>query len=80
MKLILRPDLRCPHRGCTAAVLEYRDDTDRPEYRCKMHGPVRPAARGAVTHRYPEPVPVRITTPPPDDAPAPYRLTPGERP
>jgi hypothetical protein len=93
MKLILRGDLRCPQRGCNAAVVEYRDRHPgdyRADYRCKVHGSIRPTVKGQVgippragpppaeasdRHRYPVPEPCAIPDPPPDDPPAPYSIT-----
>lgn len=89
MKLILRGDLRCPQKNCQAAVVEYRDRPlgDRmADYRCRVHGSIRPALRGAAPvcrpdlpsgeHLYPRAAPCRNESPPPDDEPAPYRITP----
>ena len=88
MKLILRGDLRCPHRNCQASVVEYRDSHLRDrmaDYRCRVHGSIRPALRGAAPvcrpanptgeHIYPRAAPCRNESPPPDDEPAPYRVT-----
>ncbi len=42
MTLILRPDLRCPHR-CHAAIVEMRNkNSSVSEFRCKAHGVLRP--------------------------------------
>ncbi len=44
MTLILRPDLRCPHR-CHAAIVELRNKNGSFEYQCKAHGPLQPPLR-----------------------------------
>ena len=86
MKLILRSDLRCPQRGCTAAIVEFRD-TASADYRCKVHGPIRPGVKSHVgtkptppTLTYPVADLCRHTTPPPTEEPPPYRTTPEEQP
>ena len=41
MKMILRPDLRCP-KHCAAAVVEMRHENGTAEFRCKVHGALLP--------------------------------------
>ena len=86
MKLILRSDLRCPQRGCAAAIVEFRE-TASADYRCKVHGPIRPGVKSHVGTKsdaaaliYPVADQCRHTTPPPTEVPPIYRTLPEEQP